>query len=589
MNEKNRFIHPQRSKPRDDFYGKYYTLDIETQGLRPQPRYFLMGVIYGKFENGISYKIFSDAKLLAEFLISPFFSKKHIFAHNAEFDLSGIFGNIYINLDKQAIFNGKFICARKNGVIFADSLNLLPVSLAKIGSSLNVNKGTDNERFINGEIKKYSQITQAEKEYCVQDCRILYQALNDLFVFVGKIPLTIGSASLYHFRNHYQKYSIEVQPLDNEFFGSYYGGRVECFKLGKTYSYKYDVNSLYPYIMRNAKFPNPKFLHAEKRPSIEKLLYRLEFYEGMAKCVVQHKDTYFGFLPVKIEGKLVFPTGRLSGCWNFNELRFALKHKVIEILSVEQIIYSNGVLDGMFTGYVDDLYLKRQQSAGFMKLVYKLMLNNLYGKFCQKSANEMIYFESFGDLMHYVTENEVVEYEIHMFNKKRIDCFLEVFAKKTEVKHTIACIGSYITSEARIYLLKHLLQYEKSAITYCDTDSIFCEKPLNINSLELGEFKHEPEIVTEIRGLKNYTQTNIAEYEGITFYEQKDKIKGINKFSIEISENCYENETYLKTKEAIRCKKESGTNLIKTKKVKFIYDKRIILTDNINTKPIFIT
>jgi hypothetical protein len=68
------------------------------------------------------------------------YKDKYVFAHNAEFDLTGIFGNIIKNVDRSAVFNGKFITANYKGIKFGDSMNIYPSSVKKIGEMLGSEK-----------------------------------------------------------------------------------------------------------------------------------------------------------------------------------------------------------------------------------------------------------------------------------------------------------------------------------------------------------------------------------------------------------------------------------------------------------------
>jgi DNA polymerase III epsilon subunit-like protein len=104
----------------DDIKDKFFVFDTETTSLEPQPKNFVFGVIYGwNF-----YKVIKSVEdFKREFELTKY-NKKYIFAHNAEFDLLTIFGNIIMNIDAGAVFNGKFIMAKYNGITFADSMNI---------------------------------------------------------------------------------------------------------------------------------------------------------------------------------------------------------------------------------------------------------------------------------------------------------------------------------------------------------------------------------------------------------------------------------------------------------------------------------
>jgi hypothetical protein len=136
---------------------------------------------------------------------------------------------------------------------------------------------------------------------------------------------------------------------------------------------------------------------------------------------------------------------------------------------------------------------------------------------------------------------------------------------------SIPTFSSYITSEARILLLKNLLANENNSVTYCDTDSIFLGGDfVGAISDTLGDFKREEKIITSVSGLKNYTYIN-GEGKEIAV------IKGISRNSVKISEGKYSIEKYYKTKGALRQGKECGKSYKQVKELKHKYDKRTVL------------
>jgi len=401
--------------------------------------------------------------------------------------------------------------------------------------------------------------------------------------------------------------------LSIRFFDSYYGGRVEAIKLGPTYSAKYDINSMYPYVMTYAKFPNPKFVKKSHASTVRGLLHDLKYYEGQATIKVRHKKNNFGFLPIKKDGKLIFPNGEFSGTWCFPEIRFALKKKVIEILEVGEVLISYP-METPFKSFANDLYDKRMKSEGIEKTNLKLILNSLYGKWGQREKFKEIYFETVPlDFLELLKENEI-PFELKMFNKTREDCYLHIFKaikiNKDYTKitldekgfgtkiHSIPAFSSYITSHARVYLLENVIKYQNKSVTYMDTDCVCIEKEVNIpDSLVLGAFKKETEIINEIFGNKNYSEVK-TDKEGNKHNNRK--IKGIPKKAIKLDgtfnlltkelnpDNTYEFENIVKTKRAIRQNKLAGVWEETTRCLTATYDKRTILKNG-KTKPVVLT
>ena len=324
--------------------------------------------------------------------------------------------------------------------------------------------------------------------------------------------------------------------------------------------------------MVNCIFPDPSklFIKYDVTPNILINKY-LKYFEGVADVKIKHKDSFFGFLPLKKDGKLLFPVGNFRGVYNFNELRFALEYGVIEITKVYYVIFAPPI-DSPFDEFVNTLYNERKKTNSELdKLVLKLLLNSLYGKFAQRIKSEMIYidnmYSNFDLIAEYKEKKTLIR--IMPFSKNRNDCFIEVKSKKGYLYNTIPVFSSYITSFARIMLLKFMLENAPNDVLYCDTDSIFLNKlPKLPVSAELGAWKKEKKVVTDIRGLKNYSYL----YNNQSF----DKIKGIPKNATKDG-NIYTYETLVKTREGLRRNIETGVLEKRSKKLSGVYDKRIIL------------
>lgn len=578
----------------------FYVFDTETgikkknklkYVLEGRPERFNFGVIYGLNFTKIIYSVDEFKK---EFL-EPRYKGKKIFAHNAEYDLNVIYGNIY-DLDPEAIFNGRFMRATNGNCVFADSMNIYKYSAKKIGEKLGLEKmqlGDQNLEYDLNKEKLQNGVPVDAINYCIRDCEIIYEALLGIFEQAGDIKITQASLSMTYYRRYFQPFNIEHNKNVKYFWNSYYGGRCEALKLGHTFAYVYDINSEYPYHMWKSKFPNPKFL----RVSYSKNIYKyLEKYEGCAELTVFHKDHWIGYLPVKHENKLCFPVGKFSGTWNFPEIRFALENNIIEILDVHKIIYSTP-MNSIFKEFIEVNYKQRFATNNTMEIErIKIFMNSLYGKFAQKIDEEVIYIHDiqtqFEIIQQYQKEKRLIK--IVPFNSERQDCFLVL--KKSDcfdLSYAIPSFSSYITTGGRLQILESLEKYKHYNPVYMDTDSIFCEKELPItNTKKLGDWKKEDKIVTHIAGLKNYTYFSTVEnFDIINAYIKGDwkmeikKTKGIPKNAIQTGINKFQYQNLVKTKEGLRRNLEPGTTKTVTKILKNTYNKRIVL-DNGITKPL---
>lgn len=553
---------PKREKKIDDFY----VLDIETRGLSPRPENFIFGIIYNKE----GYTLLKSPKEAINEISKRKYRNKKIFAHNGEFDFSGIFGNIILNVDNSAVFNGKFIMAKYMNTTLCDSMNILPTSVKKLGDMLGLPKLDIEDEYLKGDGK--IKVTEKMIEYCKRDCEIVHTSLSNIFNMVGSIKLTLASLSIYYFRKDFLEHDIVYNQLNDEFFKSYYGGRNEAFYIGEVKADVYDINSLYPHIMTVTRFPDFKNLRKYVNVQNRYALNIIKRKEGLFFGTVFHPESYVGYLPKKAQsGKLLFPHGRYKGHFNFNELRFAIEHGGVEIVECEYLIYSSAI-ESPFISYINELYgLRLKTENGFLKYLYKLFMNALYGKFAMRKKYKTTYYHQipYDDIMMLKSKNEY--YELKLFSAKRDDCYLITENKHADKSYfSIATVASYITSAARVELLKGILA-NKENLYYCDTDSIFVSmgavKGIKIGS-SLGEWKKEDKTVTEIRGLKNYSTK-----------EDGKKIKGVSKRAIEIAPYVFKIEKYYKTKESIRRGKNTGEIYIQKKTITNKYEKRIVNKD----------
>lgn len=553
----------------------FYVFDIETGRRRSdgsieyflsaRPEHFIFGVIYGENYRRVIYSV----KEFKQEFRKKRYKNKLVFAHNAEYDLSGIYGNIYY-LDRSAIFNGKFITCTNGNIKFADSFNLLPTSVKKLGELLGYPKGKLGQNLISRDINK-------DIEYCTRDCAIVYKSLQKMFADLEP-SFTIGSLSLKLFRAKYLPKTIFINELADDFFPAYYGGRTEAFKIGDCDAGVLDLNSAYPFIMDTYTFPDPEKL-TRAVPSVANLYTILNgtVFEGMAECTVEIPKSHFGPLPYRWNERLIFPVGKITGAWVFPELREALKHGV-KILHVSKIIYSPPI-PSPFKGFVAELWGKRNATDDeFLRYLYKLYLNNLYGKLAQREREQFIYFKHESELRPFMEKNKIRNGEVmpttdggYFFRYETDKLF----------NHTIAPWAAYITAGVRILLNRGLHKFADTVL-YCDTDSLFVEGLKKYESSSaLGGWKLEHKRIVNIRTLKDYVYFNEVG-------EETRSLKGVKKDSQQLTPHAdvFQTKRMIRTRESFRRTDNlpPGTFIEQFKFISGDYNKRQILRDG-NTRP----
>lgn len=557
-------------------FKNFCVIDTETRGLKARPEAFVFGVVYAHN----FHKVFTDRVEMATWLLSPKNPFKYIFAHNAEYDFTVLYDNIILNLDNSALFVGStFVQAKKNKKVFSNSLTILKSSVEQLGKHLGMEKGFIDEKFIRGDAK--IKVNSEDIKYCTRDCEIIYVYLEKVFKHTNKIKATVASCAMEIFKEEFLVRKFKKNPLNEKFRHSYYGGRVECFRFGKINPcYKYDINSLYPYVCTKMFFPDFNKMKQGKKCTIQHFeKYILPNYEGAAFVTVEHEKSFVGVLPFRKISEIIFPYGIFSAWYNFNELRFALKTGLVKIKRIKEFVFAPRIQFTELREYMLHFYRLKDESQGAEKLLNKFFLNSLTGKFAQKEYGHKTYFSNKTDAFQFVNSLRGGErVELHHFSEDRDDIFVEVFDERRSKKITwnIPTISSYITSEARLVMLPFFLKYQKNLL-YTDTDSLVLDKPLDrkyISENILGCFKKEDDTEIEIIGNKHYS----SKVKGERIYH----IKGVSKNFKRRGKN-FKFRKMIKTKESINRQIHAGMFVEVVKHMTGDYSKRTVKNNKTQT------
>jgi hypothetical protein len=461
-----------------------------------------------------------------------------------------------------------------------DSIPLLPFSLKELTNNFKV----DNKKgeFDHSKItwKNWESLKPDWLPYLVSDCKGLYQVLStyenylieNFNVSLHK-AITTAQLSMQIFRQSFLKLPIpNYRSREDDIRKAYYGGRTEIFRIrGKDLNY-YDVNSLYPFVMRNK--PMPVGL------PVKNYCMKIEDF-GVAYCEITTPENIdIPLLPHRIKGKLIFPKGHFWGWYCTPELQKAqeLGYKIkIRYGYVFQQEY-------IFKKYIDTFYkIKQESQKGSVEYTNsKLLMNALYGKFGQRREKE-----------------QIVMFPKSILGLEPIDFFGDtpfyVQKKISEAKHILPAIAAFVTCYARLKLYEYieLVLNKGGTVYYCDTDSIVCNVILDTGK-ELGQIKDEvPEGIEEAIFLspKMY---GIKTKEG-ELIKCKGFPKDIFKFSNfveaydhnDFSKFRYEKEKFALPFESMRRNKTFVSMLKVSRKVISKYDKRTVL-DSLFTSALII-
>lgn len=432
------------------------------------------------------FRHFGKLDAFFKFLETDYLGPQTIFAH---------FGGIYdfLFLLRHAYSHGYrvgTIIPRGSGILaveirigkrkytFRDSSALLPFSLRRLTDAFQVETKK-------GEIdyETIRKITPELLDYLRSDCLGLWQVLDRFYAteFIAEVgpAITIASQAVRVMRGYLDSPLHSISDEVDEFVRrGYFGGRTEIYKplfTGPGKLHCYDVNSLYPTMMREQEFPN-KFKKWTKKMGDSSLGY----YE--AKVTVPN-DTYLPILPVVTgkEKKLLFPTGTFRGTWSSLELRYAEEQGA----TIERIYSGAEFFNGgyLFRDFVDSVYKIRQTSAknSVDNYVAKLILNSCYGKLAIRREKENIRsVETLEDFYSGEPWREIRcgKKNIHLVKQKtRLEGFSNV------------AMGAWVTAAGRIHMHR-IMNPIQDSIYYMDTDSIFTTKKLP-TSAGLGSLKFE--------------------------------------------------------------------------------------------------
>jgi hypothetical protein len=297
-------------------------------------------------------------------------------------------------------------------------------------------------------------------EYNEQDCRGLFEVLEQFFEQTGMMSETFASHSLKVWRKDFLKERI-WKPHDsvtNFVRGSYHGGRVEVFKRASPQLLCYDVNSMYPYVMREEL---PVQYVAESR-----LLK--ENYFGFVDAEITVPDCYIPILPVR-KDKLYFPIGKLRGVWTNQEL-FIAENFGCKIQKIFKAVYFRTA--SILKEFVTKLYNVKKTSEEPARTIAKYLLNSFYGKFGQNPVKKV-----------YVTLKDAPAGSTPILRPDGHPSGFAYYERTSDAAYLLPHISSAVTSKARLHLLSQL----NNDIYYCDTDSVFTTNTL-VTGKEIGEW-----------------------------------------------------------------------------------------------------
>lgn len=468
-------------------------------------------------------------------------------------------------------------CARgHNTWILVDSYWLLRDKLSEIAKWLGTSKGKGSydrlldpdEAFISDDEYESRRLAKREwyatvsfqelRQYNEQDCVILWRAIYELQLTIlelgGQMQMTMASTAMQLFRRKYLTLDIETNSSINFYARqAYTASRVEVLKREVKNSYYFDVNSSFPYAMT---YPCPGNYLGCGTTLPDDGIY-------IAKVLVDIPDTFLPSVPLRMRGRVFFPTGTIESWLTSVDIQL-LQREGAKILKVYEVLHFEEFSD--LRAYALDIYkLRKKATSAFEKVAYKLFLNSLYGKFAESDHKQSLVIDP--DTID-ATSMEMVMPGVWL--KEKI----------VPVPHMHVPIAAHITAIARRTLYDYMAQVRE--VHYCDTDGFSATDSLPVGE-ELGDLKLEKIVSSghfeapKFYNMRGYEQAKDGLWKPIDNYKAKGMPRiSASRFAALLEGESIEYERMYRLRENLRahCSQPREYTIAKRMRVRGLFDPR---------------
>lgn len=452
-------------------------------------------------------------------------SRLYLFAHNAGFDLPVV--DAFRELPRLGFVLTKAVIdcppvrlkwRREQHTIEAlDTLNIWRMPLESIGRQVGI-----------GKLPMPAEGASADEWdiYCRRDVEVIMTACLQWFDFLqlhrlGGFAPTLAAQAMRAYRHRFMTAELLVDCDENALElarAAYCGGRVECWRIGRVEGpvYRLDVNSMYPYVMRDNYFPT-KLLSTTRRASCDDLRLWLRTHCVTALVDVNTEEPVY---PVLGDDKLLFPVGRFTTTLCTPELAHALDAG--RVVGVHHVAVHERAI--IFREFVDECWSIRRAAAnagdGVTAWQIKILGNSLYGKFGQRGR---VYREAGAcDIQEARAWLELDLDTGQTIKHRALGGLHQIFTDDSEAWNSMPAIAAHVTAYARLELWRLSCLAGRENVLYNDTDSLDTTSSGYHNLLEhidperLGGLKLERvEPWMEYYGPKDYRGENIRKTKGV--------------------------------------------------------------------------
>ena len=388
-------------------------------------------------------------------------SSVEVWCTNLEYDLCNLFDRNRIS-EVFLRFGRSYLCgARWRGVDFRDTVRHLPASVADLGELVGLRKKEGD--LFKGKRPTFPLSARMLAKYrtrCKRDAAITYQAAGRFYesyaAFGERARMTLASTALRIWQEKFWKREVRrpAPVIWQAALDAYHGGRTQAFAHGTFADVQVvDVASMYPWAMTVAPMPLPWGLmrRVPKGGTLQAFgVYRVKVTSHLA----------IPRLPVRTDKGTIFPNGTWIGWYVGEELQaFARAGGRVAVLGG----YEFGEKCDPFRGYVDAMFKRKQRSRGMARVMFKLLLNSLYGKFGQQ-----------GRQVRAVTVAKFIAMSPRPKDAREWNG-LVIYSEDSAPppwSNNVWC--AFVTARARVRLVDEMnaIVREGGRVLYCDTDSV---------------------------------------------------------------------------------------------------------------------
>ena len=377
-------------------------------------------------------------------------------------------------------------------VVFYDSLKKLPFKVSTISKAFDLK---DEKLKIDYDAPRPvgHELTEEEKAYIVNDCRIVAQALKIQFD-QGLTKMTNASDAMNHYKKTITRKQFEhlfpVFPveLDADIRRAYKGGFTYLNPIHKNErgleGITFDVNSLYPSVMYNCVLPYGYPIYFEGEPEDND---RYPLYIVRIRCCFDVKPGHIPTIQLKnnrryVETEYLTTSKIKQGREIIDEpVELTLTNVDLKLFQDHYNIYDpeyvcgwrfNGKV-GMFKEYIDYWMKIKETTTGALRQLAKLQLNSLYGRFAMNplGRKKIPVLDQEDDTVAFKLDDPEERNPVYT----AMGCFITAYAREKTIRSAQAVYDRFI---------------------YADTDSLHLigtEVPegLDVHPTRLGAWKNE--------------------------------------------------------------------------------------------------